>query len=161
MHMLMQSASLIVTPLWTSICKPMNWLEVSRLTVFHTDLCKNFWGRTPILPPSIHLLPGLVLLTQCKSLYCIYNKQKNMHYTLILLYMYILPYITPLPPFFLLFTFWEKKIVPPPPPHFSSLSYAFGCGSIHVSKQKQNQAMKNDWVGLKLRSMVTSPHEYI
>ena len=40
----MLSTLLIVTPLWPSICKPMNSLEVSRLAGFYTDISKNILG---------------------------------------------------------------------------------------------------------------------
>ena len=47
------SPPFIMTPLWFSMCKPMNSLEVSRITVFCNDNCKNFLGEDP--PPSIQL----------------------------------------------------------------------------------------------------------
>ena len=112
MHMLMQSASLIVTPLRTSTCKTMNWLEVSRIAGCHTNLCKHFLGGPPA-PLFNTTPPDEVLLTQCKSFYCFYNK-KEVLYLDTTIHMYILPYITltPLWIFFVLFTFWEN-IVPP------------------------------------------------
>ena len=33
----MQSAPLIVTPLWTSKCKPINSLEMSKIAGFRTE----------------------------------------------------------------------------------------------------------------------------
>ena len=51
MHMFMLSTPLIVTPLWPSICKPMNSLEVSRIAGFYTDISKKFSGG----PLSIQL----------------------------------------------------------------------------------------------------------
>ena len=50
----MQSVPLIVTPLWTSIYKPMNSLEVSRNAGFCTDLqmyANKFRGGPPDPPP--------------------------------------------------------------------------------------------------------------
>ena len=117
--MLMLSTPLIVTPLWPSICKPMNYL--SRIAGFYTDISKKiFWG------------PLSIQLRQLK-----YFKHNASHYTTVitpkmsdtLTLLYILPciyyaYVT----FFFLFIyfvfafhFFGKKIVPPP--HFSSLSY--------------------------------------
>ena len=40
----MMSTPLIVTPLWPSICKPMNSLEVLRIAGFYTDLSKKYSG---------------------------------------------------------------------------------------------------------------------
>ena len=40
--MLMQTTPLIVTPLLTSICKPMNSLEVSKIARFCTEFVKKF-----------------------------------------------------------------------------------------------------------------------
>ena len=78
--MLMQSASLIVTPLWTSVCKPMNWIEVSRIAGFHTDIYMlKFSGgggwEDPPPPCSIQLRQIKYYLHNAKSLYCIYNKK--------------------------------------------------------------------------------------
>ena len=39
-----------MTPLWFSICKPMNSLEVSKITGFCTDYCKDFLGEDPKTP---------------------------------------------------------------------------------------------------------------
>ena len=120
----MQSASLIVTPLRTSICKPMNWLEVSRIAGFHTDLCKKkFWGRTPD-PPFQHNSARLstIITMQVITLYTAFVTKKNMYYTLILLYICtycLLLRLRLCDFFFLLFTFWGKNLCPPPfPPLF-------------------------------------------
>ena len=40
--MLNLSTPRIVTPLWPSICKPMNSLKVSRIAGFYTDISKNY-----------------------------------------------------------------------------------------------------------------------
>ena len=95
--------------LCTSICKPMNSLDVSRIAGFRTDLCKKFLGDDPqtLLTIQFH---------QVK-----YNQYNA------LLYMYILPYT-------LLFTFWGKNVCPPPP-HFSSLSYAIDNPSVTLWTQ--------------------------
>ena len=82
--MFMQSAPLIGTPIWTSICKPMNSLEVSRIAWVRTDLCKTFLGQDPQTPfqydsarlSTINTMQVMILHL------CIYNK--NMHYTLTL-----------------------------------------------------------------------------
>ena len=89
---------------------------------------KNYGGGPPRPPFSIQFRQVNFYKHNAKSLYCIYNKKNPHAYyldtsvnTLILLYMYMLPYITPLDLFFvLLFTFLEKNC----PPYFSSLSYA-------------------------------------
>ena len=125
MHMLMQSASLIVTPLRTSICKPMNWLEVSRIAGIYTDLCKNFLGEDPQTPPFQYNSSRLSTInTMQVILLYLFIYKKNMHYTFILLYMYIyiaLHYAFATF-FFFAFHFLGKKNCAPPT--FSSLSYA-------------------------------------
>ena len=47
----MLSTPLIVTPVWPSISKPMNSLEVSRIDGFCTDISKKYSGD----PLSIQL----------------------------------------------------------------------------------------------------------
>ena len=49
--MLMMSIPLIVTPLWPSVCKPMNSLEVSIIAGFYTDISRKYSG----CPLSIQL----------------------------------------------------------------------------------------------------------
>ena len=120
----MQSASLIVTPLWTSICKPMNWIEVSSIGGFHTDLCKNVLGEGPQTPLFQHNSARLSTInTLQKSLYCIYHVY-NEKTCSIPWYFYTCTYCLILRLwtfffffffFFFCFSLFRKKWCPPPP----------------------------------------------
>ena len=120
MHILMQSASLIVTTLWTSICKPINWLEVSRIAGFNfIRINANiFWWRTP-RPPT----PPFQYISARLS--TINKVSKVSHCTaFIKIKMYALYFDTPVHVLFFCFSlFWGKNCAPQ---HFSSLSYAVG-----------------------------------
>ena len=127
-YMLMLSVPLIVTPLWPSICKPMNSLEVSRIAGFYTDISKKIFLGFPLNTTP----PIKVLLTQCKSLpigkdiYFVLS-----HYTAditpkmsdTLTLLYIFPCIDEtfvcLFVFFFAYHFFGKKLCPP----LSSLRY--------------------------------------
>ena len=116
----MLSSPLIVTPLWSSICKPMNSLEVSRIAGFYTqsDISKKiFWGSSFNTTPPVKVY--------------LHNAS---HYTTVitpkmsdtLTFLYILPCTCILRFrdifsffFLLIFFFWEKNCAP----HFLSLSY--------------------------------------
>ena len=60
----MLSTLLIVTPLWPSICKPMNSLKVSIIAGFYTDISKKILSGSPFNTTP----PVKVQLTQCKSI---------------------------------------------------------------------------------------------
>ena len=111
-----------MTQLWTSICKSMNSLEVSRIGRNLYPLLQNFLGEPGPLEPNPPFLKQAnqdksVLLTQQLSLHLSY-KHKNALYLAVL---YILPFTMPTRFFFSSFHFSGKKCVPL---HFLSPTYA-------------------------------------
>ena len=117
----MLSTPLIVTPMWPSICKPKNSLEVSRIAGFYTDISKKYKFLGSLFNTTFNTTPPVkVLLTQCKSLHYSYNTKNvwyinaPVHIALYILrlrdvfFFYFFIY------FFLAYPFFGKKIVPQP-----------------------------------------------